>query len=79
MAAVAALNEAIRAEPSASGVPSGHGPAASLPEKLQEWLDKLLDNVQKIVGCLPDIESYAVSVGLPAGVGITVTFTAHPK
>lgn len=69
LAAVAELNELIREAPTDQ----------SLPEKLRTWLDDLLDHLREIVKNLPEAQSYAVSVGLPAGIGVTVTFDAHQQ
>lgn len=34
----------------------------------------LRENIRRIVRFLPEVEPYAVSVGLPSGVSVTVTF-----
>lgn len=70
LVAVATLNGAIRAETSASR----SNWTDNLPDRLKRCLDDLLDNLQMIVKCLPEVATYAVSVGLPAGIGVTVTF-----
>jgi len=51
-------------------------PGASLPGKLEHWLEKVTENMKKITAKMPDVENWSIQVGLPAGVSITVTFKA---
>jgi hypothetical protein len=78
LAAVVKLNDAIRTGALASEAPPD-ALTASLPDKLRHWLDQLLQNMKKIAAHLPEAESSAVSAGLPTGVTVTVTFTAHAE
>ncbi|HWC33539.1 MAG TPA: hypothetical protein VG650_01815 [Mycobacteriales bacterium] len=45
-----------------------------LPDRLQEWLDKLMDKLQKIAAASAEITSLTVSVGTPFNVSVAVTF-----
>ena len=44
------------------------------PERLQEWLDRLLDKTKAIVERLSDATSFNISVGTPFNVTLGVTF-----
>jgi len=48
--------------------------SAGLPDKLNEWLDKLLTKLEEIIKKLPRAVSYSLTVGAPVGVSVTVTF-----
>jgi hypothetical protein len=74
LAAVARLNQSGPSmEP---GRIYGGLPGASLPGKLEHWLEKVTENMKKITAKMPDVENWSIEVGLPAGVSITVTFMA---
>lgn len=79
LAAVAELNEKIRVQSAAGNDLWSFGRGAGLPERLQHWIDELIKNLQAITDKMPDVESYAVSAGLPHGVSATVTFTPRWK
>jgi hypothetical protein len=74
LAAVARLNQSQGRPDLAPGRVYGAMPAGSLPEKLENWLKKLTENLRKITEHMPDVDSFSVQVGLPAGVSVSVTF-----
>ncbi len=49
------------------------GPSAGLPDKLKERLEKLQDKLAEIARG-HDAVSYSITVGVPVGVSVTVTF-----
>jgi hypothetical protein len=54
------------------------GPALGIPDKLKEWLDKLVEKVRGIVNKLSDVASFSVTVDTPFTVSVSVTF-ARPQ
>lgn len=47
---------------------------AGIPDRLQDWLDKLVDKTQAIVNELKEVASFTISVGTPFNVSVAVTF-----
>ncbi|MGA2873804.1 MAG: hypothetical protein ABSF27_09600 [Candidatus Dormibacteria bacterium] len=75
LAELLAVLPAINQELDRGGTAAG-GLASPLPnvlERLKHWLDKLLSKLAEIADNLGAL-SYAVSVGAPVGVSLTVTF-----
>jgi hypothetical protein len=50
------------------------GGALGIPEKLKEWLDKLVAKVREIVNKLSDVTSFTITVGTPFTVSASITF-----
>jgi hypothetical protein len=70
LAAVEELNQIL-----ASATSAGR-PSAGLIERLKQWLEDLVDHMKVIVKSLPEVDSFSISVGVPLGVNVTVTFAA---
>lgn len=71
MLAVAALNADVLYEV----VPgSRQGVALGIPEKLKEWLEKLVVKIRDIVNKLRDVASFTITVGTPFTVSVSITF-----
>ena len=71
LAAVAAFN----ADMTSDATPGLHqGAALGIPEKLKEWLDKLVAKVRDIVSMLSDVASFSITVGSPFAVSVSITF-----
>jgi hypothetical protein len=75
MAAVAALNAGMMLD---SVGEQREDVALGLPDKLAEWLDKLITKVRAIAAKLEDVASFSVTVGTPFTVSVSVTF-ARPQ
>jgi phage-related protein len=72
-----ALTEVLASVASLNGDVSGGQDAlvmAGLPDRLKEWLDKLVAKLQAIVRDLSEVASFTVSVGTPFNVSVAVTF-----
>jgi hypothetical protein len=48
----------------------------ALPDKVMAAIPAIAANMEKIVAKLPEVESWAVQVGFPWGVSVSVTFKA---
>ena len=69
--AVASFNAAIENE---VGPGPREGVMLDIPEKLKEWLDKLVAKLRDIVNKLSDVASFTITVGSPLTVSVSVTF-----
>jgi hypothetical protein len=71
LAAVAGFNA-----DATSNVMSGvyQGTALALPDRLKEWLDKLVAKIREIIDKLADVTSFNVTVGSPFTVSVSITF-----
>jgi hypothetical protein len=68
LATVAQINEAAPAPTERLAVSGG------LVERLKEWIDKLIDQLRKIVREIPYATSFSLTVGPPGMLSVTVTF-----
>jgi hypothetical protein len=68
---VAALNTDVTDE---AFFGSLEGSVLRIPEKLQEWLDKLFAKVRDIVRKMSDTASFSITVGSPFTVSVSITF-----
>lgn len=50
------------------------GVTLGIPEKLKEWLDKLVTKLRDIVNKLSDVASFTITVGSPLTLSVSVTF-----
>jgi hypothetical protein len=50
------------------------GTTLGIPEKLKEWLDKLVARVRDIVSKLSDVASFSITDGSPFAVSVSITF-----
>src|SRR5665213_1589980 len=75
LAAVAAFN----ADMMSDTMPGlQQGAALGIPEKLKEWLDKLVAKVRDIVSKLSDVASFSITVGSPFAISVSITFARSP-
>ena len=75
LAAVAAFNADVMSD----AIPGfKQGAVLGIPEKLKEWLDKLVSKVRDIVSKLTDVATFSITVGAPFTVSVSITF-ARPQ